>query len=311
MSGSYTKLVTSKKIDKHIEQLYSILSACELCPRKCQVNRLKGEKGFCKSAEEVIISSVGPHFGEEPELVGRKGSGTIFLTNCNLGCVYCQNYDISHLGHGRIMSLEEIAKCMISLQNIGCHNINFVTPTHFTPQLVKAIKIAAQMGLKVPIVYNCGGYENVEVIKLLEGIIDIYMPDIKYSDSVEAKKYSTAADYFDRCCEAIKEMHRQVGDLEVKNGIATRGLLVRHLILPNNIAGTEKVLRFIAEKVSRHTYVNIMDQYRPLYRANEFPEINRRPTVNEYNAAVEIAEKLGLYRGFSKEGKLLRLIMLH
>ncbi|MEM5832483.1 MAG: radical SAM protein [Candidatus Aenigmatarchaeota archaeon] len=296
---SYLKLLESNELDKKIKELYSILECCELCPRKCHVNRLKGERGFCKSGKELMISSFGPHFGEEPELVGTHGSGTIFLTNCNLLCVYCQNYEISHLGEGREVSLEEAAEMMLTLQKIGCHNINLVTPTHFAPQLVKAIKIAAEKGLKLPIVWNCSGYENVEVIKILDGIVDIYMPDIKYSNSESARKYSRAKDYFERCKEAVKEMHRQVGDLKIdERGIAYRGLIIRHLVLPNDLAGSEKVLEFVAS-LSKDSYVNIMDQYTPCWKAFEFKELSRPITASEYLKVIKIAKKLGLHRGFN------------
>ncbi|MEM5874493.1 MAG: radical SAM protein [Candidatus Aenigmatarchaeota archaeon] len=296
---SYLNLIETGELEKKIKELYSILECCELCPRKCHVNRLKGEKGFCRSGSELMISSFGPHFGEEPELVGIHGSGTIFLTNCNLLCVYCQNYEISHLGEGREVSLEEAAGMMLTLQKIGCHNINLVTPTHFAPQLVKAIKIAAEKGLKLPIVWNCSGYENVDVIKILEGVVDIYMPDIKYSNSESARKYSRAPDYFERCKEAVKEMHRQVGDLKVdERGIAYRGLIIRHLVLPNDLAGSEKILEFIAS-LSKDNYVNIMDQYMPCWKAFEFKELSRSITASEYLKIIKIAKKLGLHRGFN------------
>jgi len=261
------------------------------------VNRMKEDKGYCRSGKQLIVSSYSPHFGEEEPLVGVGGSGTIFLTNCNLLCLYCQNYDISHLGDGAPASEEETADCMIYLQRRGCHNINFVTPTHFTPQLVRAIEIAIPKGLHLPIVWNCGGYENVETIRLLEGVVDIYMPDIKYSSSDSARKYSNAPDYFDRCKEAVKEMHRQVGDLLIEDGIAKRGLLIRHLVLPNDAAGSREVLKFIAEEISTNTYLNIMDQYRPMYKAYDYEELSRRTTLKEYKRVVEMAEELGLERG--------------
>ena len=296
---SYVKLYESGELNEIIERLYKILESCELCPRKCRVNRLKGEKGYCRSGSELIVSSYGPHFGEEPELVGRHGSGTIFLTNCNLLCVYCQNYDISHLGYGEEVSIEEAADMMLSLQKRGCHNINLVTPTHFAPQLVKATEAAASRGLKIPIVWNCGGYENVEIIKLLDGIVGIYMPDIKYSEREPAKRYSNALDYFERSREAVKEMYRQVGGLKVdERGIAYRGLLIRHLVLPNNLAGSEKVLEFIVNELSKECYVNIMAQYRSCGKAYEYEELSRKPTLNEYFRVVDFARKLGLYRGF-------------
>lgn len=302
---AYLNLYKSNQLDKRIDELYAILQNCHLCPRECAVDRTKNKNGYCHSGIELIVSSTGPHFGEEEELVGTGGSGTIFLTNCNLGCLYCQNYEISHLGHGRIISPEELAEGMLYLQKLGCHNINLVTPTHFVPQLVKTIKIACEMGLRLPIVFNCGGYESLSTIRLLDGIIDIYMPDIKYGNSVSAEKYSNAPDYFEKCKEAVKEMHHQVGDLEIVDGIAQRGLLIRHLVLPNNLAGSEKILKFIAEEISPDTYVNIMDQYRPMYKAERFPELNRRPTLSEHNEVIEIAKKYGLQRGFQKRMTLI------
>ncbi|RLI78880.1 radical SAM protein [Archaeoglobales archaeon] len=296
---SYLKLYESGELKDRIETLYNILESCELCPRKCGVNRLEGEKGFCK-ADELMVSSYFPHFGEEDPLVGVHGSGTIFLTHCNLGCIYCQNYEISHLGVGEVVSEERVAKMMLELQALGCHNINLVTPTHYAPQLVKAIAIAAEKGLRSPVVWNCGGYENVEIIKLLDGIVDIYMPDIKYSSSEVAKKYSFAPDYFERCKEAVKEMHRQVGDLKIQNGIAYRGLLIRHLVLPNNLAGSEEILRFI-RSLSKDSYVNIMSQYRPEGEAFKYEELSRRPTREEFMKVIELAKKLGLTRGLQEK----------
>lgn len=296
---NYLKLHESGELKDKIDALYNILESCELCPRKCGVNRLKGEKGFCK-AEKLKVSSYFPHFGEEDPLVGVHGSGTIFLTYCNLRCVYCQNYEISHLGVGEIVSEERVAKMMLELQALGCHNINFVTPTHYAPQLVKAIAIAVEKGLRLPIVWNCGGYENVEIIKLLENVVDIYMPDIKYSSSEVAKKYSFAPDYFDRCKEAVREMHRQVGDLKIQNGIAYRGLLIRHLVLPNNLAGSEEVLKFI-RSLSKDSYVNIMAQYRPEGEAYKYKELNRRITKEEFMKVIEFAKELGLTRGLQEK----------
>lgn len=297
---SYLELYESGELDERIARLYRILESCELCPRKCGANRLEGEKGYCRSGKELIISSYGPHFGEEPEITGRNGSGTIFLTNCNLLCLYCQNYEISHLGHGEEVSINEAAEIMLNLQNMGCHNINLVTPSHFTPQLVKTISVAAKKGLKLPIFWNCSGYENIETIKLLKGIVDIYKSDIKYSENEPSKKYSNAPDYFEHCKEAVIEMHRQVGDLKVDgSGIAYRGLLIRHLILPNNLAGSEKVLEFIAGELSKECYVNVMDQYRPSGKAYEYKELSRRPTSTEYFRIVDYARKLGLHRGLS------------
>ncbi len=221
------------------------------------------------------------------------------MTYCNLGCIYCQNYEISHLGMGKEISVEDFARAMLILQRQGCHNINIVTPTHFMPQLLAALELAIPAGLSLPLVYNCGGYESLESLKLLDGVVDIYMPDAKYTDEKVARKYSQASDYPVVMEIALKEMHRQVEDLVIdEEGIAQRGLLVRHLVLPGGLAGTEKVMQFISRELSPHTYVNIMDQYHPCYRAVEFPEISRRISGKEYQEAVEIARKYGLYRGF-------------
>lgn len=298
---SYIKLYESGELVERSSALKEILKRCELCPRKCGANRLSGEKGFCRSGANAMVSSAGPHFGEESPLVGRYGSGTIFLTNCNLGCVFCQNYDISHGGIGRESSAQEIAHLMISLQNIGCHNINFVTPTHYVPQIVESLILAIRDGLKIPLVYNCGGYESVNVIKLLDRIFDIYMPDIKYGNNDNASKYSNAPKYFDIVREVIMEMHRQVGDLFINSkGIAEKGLLIRHLVLPNDLANTKEVMDFIA-KVSKNSYVNVMDQYRPLHKAFNYPEINRRIRRDEFERAIFYAREAGLSRGFDYE----------
>lgn len=300
MEPSYLKLYESGELERRVEKLYKLLESCKLCPRKCGKNRLAGEKGYCKSGKELVISSYNPHFGEEEPLVGRGGSGTIFLTNCNLGCLYCQNYDISHLGIGKETSVERVAEMMIELQNMGCCNINFVTPTHFAPQLVKAIKVGVEKGLRLPIVWNCGGYENVDVIRLLDGIVDIYMPDMKYGSSKPAKRYSDTPDYFERCKEAVKEMHRQVGDLKLDGGIAYRGLLIRHLVLPNGLAGSEEILKFVAREISKNSYVNVMSQYRPEGEAYKYPELNRPIIREEFMKVVSIARELGLTRGLEE-----------
>jgi putative pyruvate formate lyase activating enzyme len=273
-----------------------MLKSCTLCPRRCEVDRAAGETGFCRAGAEVRVSSAAPHYGEEQPLVGRKGSGTIFLTHCNLGCIYCQNYDISHLDRGQIVSADTLGRTMYDLQDVGCHNVNLVTPTHFMPQILEGLVIAAERGLRVPLVWNCGGYESLEAIQLLDGIVDIYMPDAKYADGDVSAELSSAPDYPERMREAVTEMHRQVGDLETDDeGIARRGLLVRHLVLPGGKAGTESVLGFLAE-LSPETYVNIMDQYRPCHRAREHDGINRRPTAEEMRQAFEWALEAGLTR---------------
>ena len=278
------------------EALQELASPCRLCPRECGARRAEGERGSCQAGLTPWVASFGPHFGEERVLVGRGGSGTIFLAGCNLHCAFCQNYEISQLGQGREIAPEELAAWMLHLQEIGCENINFVTPTHQAPQLVAALALAREGGLRLPIVWNCGGYESVAALRLLSGIVDIYMPDFKYGDSRVAARLSDAPGYFEAAKAALQEMHRQVGDLEVVDGVARRGLLVRHLVLPGGLAGTEQVLRFIAEKISRDTFVNIMAQYYPSYRAWEHPGLARRITREEYHQALALARRLGLPR---------------
>ncbi|MEW6619709.1 MAG: radical SAM protein [bacterium] len=296
---SYIKLYETGELQKRINLLTQKLQKCTLCPRECKVNRVQGELGFCKSTATLKVSSAHPHFGEEPELVGKYGSGTIFFTHCNLGCIFCQNYDISHLGYGEEITKEELVNQMLYLQKLGCHNINLVTPTHFVPLWVEALAIAIAKGLNIPIVYNCGGYENIETIKLLDGIVDIYMPDAKYADSEVSEKYSKAKNYPEIIKKVLVEMYCQVGDLQINDeGIATRGLLVRHLVLPYNLAGTQQIMEFIANKISKNTYVNIMAQYRPMYQAYDYPMLSRSITRQEYQSAIRIAKESGLSRGF-------------
>lgn len=297
----YLERLTLFELKDRAEQLLELQKECRICPRECLAQRHNGEFGDCHSTDKIIVSSIGPHFGEEPPLVGTNGSGTIFFTNCSLSCEFCQNYDISHLGLGSIISTAELAQAMLKLQNQGCHNINLVTPTHFTPQILSALVIAVEKGLEVPLVYNCGGYESVETLNLLNGIIDIYMPDIKYSNNQMAEKYSNAPNYWKVVTSAVKEMHRQVGDLKIsKRGIAQRGLLIRHLVLPNNVAGSEKVLEFVANEISENSYINIMDQYHPAYQAFRYQDINRRITSDEYFQIILYAERLGLHCGFNE-----------
>lgn len=296
---SYIALARTGELNKRVELLGEILQECRLCPRECRVNRSSGETGYCGAGADLAVSSAFPHFGEEPPLVGYHGSGTIFLTHCNLRCIFCQNYDISHLGRGEPMTLSDTAKIMVRLQDMGCHNINFVTPTHYVPQIVASLPQAIEWGLRVPLVYNCSGYESIEVIRLLDGIVDIYMPDAKFMNEKYAGQFSNAPDYPQVIRQVLKEMHRQVGDLITNpQGIAERGLLIRHLVMPGGVASSEAVLEFIAEEISIHSYVNIMDQYRPEYEAHEYPEINRRITHKEYLEAIQIAKRFKLYRGF-------------
>jgi len=290
-----------------IGKAFQTLEKCHLCPRDCGVNRLEGERGVCKAGYLPEVSSCSPHFGEERPLVGFHGSGTIFMTHCNLRCLFCQNYSISHLGEGQEVSFERLAKMMVELQKIGCHNINFVTPTHYVPQILKALAVAIEKGLSVPLVYNTGGYDSVETLKLLDGVFDIYMPDLKYSGSEVAQTYSQAPDYPQVARLAFKEMHRQVGDLIIdERGIAQRGLLVRHLVLPQETAGTKEAMRFLASEISKNTYVNIMDQYHPCGSIDPKSPLSRRITINEFNEAIETAKKEGITRLDKREK--LRLI---
>ena len=268
-----------------------------MCPRQCGVNRPAGEDGKCHITKQALVSSHGPHFGEEAPLVGSHGSGTIFFTYCNLRCVFCQNYTISQLGEGSPVDKEALAKMMLSLQTKGCHNINLVSPTHVVPYILEALEIAVGAGLHLPLVYNSGGYDSLETLKLLDGIIDIYMPDMKYTDSKVAEQLSGIKDYPLVNKVAIKEMHRQVGDLELdEHGIARRGLLVRHLVLPDRLAGTQEVVHFLAEEVSRDTYLNVMAQYHPCYNAFDIPPLARPLHREEFSEAINLAHQHGLYR---------------
>ncbi len=293
----YINLYKSGNLRSRIKNAFSLLESCRICPRNCGVDRLTGEKGFCGAREFLEVSAFHPHFGEEGPLVGARGSGTIFLTHCNLKCVFCQNYPISHLGEGKKVSGRDLANIMLNLQSLGCHNINFVTPTHYVPQIIASLPHAIKNGLNIPLVYNCGGYESIEILKILEDIFDIYMPDFKFANPDIAKKFSKAYDYPKVAKAAILEMYRQVGDLVVdERGTARRGLIVRHLVLPNKMAGTEEVVKFISEKVSTNTYVNIMSQYYPCQEDFEYPALNRRVTPDEYQRALKNALDMGLKR---------------
>lgn len=304
MKERYPDLQAEGIVRDRADAAYEILSDCTLCPHQCHVDRTAGETGFCRTGDELIISSYSPHFGEEPPLVGRRGSGTIFFTNCNLGCIFCQNYEISQCGRGFQVHADDLAEIMLRLQERGCHNINLVSPTHQVPGILKAVDIAAVRGLHIPIVYNTGGYDAVETLHLLDGVIDIYMPDAKYGSNGIAHALSGAADYVDRMKEALSEMHRQVGDLVIENGIAKRGMIIRHLVLPDGLAGTEEVMRFIADELSVSNYVNIMPQYRPAWKVREkssgFDALRRMITQQEFDDALATAQKAGLSRGFSE-----------
>ena len=285
------------KLHEWVEQALAILESCCLCPRRCQVNRLRGELGKCSTGRQAIVSSFGPHFGEESPLVGSGGSGTVFFAFCNLKCCFCQNYTISQLGEGREVVAGELANMMLSLERQGCHNINFVSPTHVVPQILEALEIAVESGLSVPLVYNSGGYDAVDTLKLLDGIFDIYMPDMKYSDEQNARRLSGIDDYPRMNRAAVKEMHRQVGDLKIDDqGIARRGLLVRHLVLPGGLAGTAEVCRFLSQEISAHTYLNVMAQYRPCYKAYDVLGLAHSISRQEFVEAVETARSYGLHR---------------
>jgi len=275
-------------------RLWASMSPCTLCPRNCRVNRHDGETGFCGIADMPLVSSVGPHFGEESVLVGCGGSGTIFFAGCNLGCVFCQNYDISHQRHGRKMSVEQLVTAMLDLQQYGCVNINFVTPTHVAPAMAAAIESARRRGLVVPTVYNSGGYDSVQTLRLLKGLVDIYMPDMKYSDNSVADELSDAPDYPQLNRLAVREMHRQAGDLVIDKGPAACGLLVRHLVLPNNQAGSFEIIDFLAQEVSPKTAINVMGQYHPCYKASEHRFISRCPTPEEIQDVRDYALGKGL-----------------
>jgi putative pyruvate formate lyase activating enzyme len=292
---SYLNLLDEDLLADRVVEAYRHLSICDVCAWECPVDRRAGKLGVCRTGELARTSSYGPHFGEESPLSGTRGSGTIFFTRCNLRCQYCQNHDISQTDRGDEVEPESIAVMMLELQSRGCHNINFVSPSHVVPQILAAVLIAAQAGLRIPLVYNTGGYDSMGMLELLDGVIDIYMPDMKYSDPVVAKRYSRIPDYPQINQTAVKEMHRQVGDLSVdKDGIAVRGLLVRHLVLPDNLAGTDEVVRYLCERVSQNTYLNIMNQYHPAYKSHHYPALNRRLTDQEYQSAVEFAIAAGM-----------------
>jgi len=289
-------------LGKLAEESFKLLESCSICPRKCKVNRLKNEMGFCKTGLKPKVYSFMPHHGEEPPVSGEKGSGTIFFSSCNMGCAYCQNYKFSQMDEGREVDFEELAGFMLELQKMGCHNINLVTPTHVMPQILKALSIAIPKGLKLPLVYNTGGYELAQILKLLDGIVDVYLADMRYANADMAIKYSSAPDYPRYNQEALKEMHRQAGIAKIDNeGIIKRGLIIRHLVLPNNIAGTEKVMEFISRQLSGDSYISLMSQYFPCYKADSLPEISRRITSEEYEAAKAIMEKYNLHNGWTQE----------
>jgi putative pyruvate formate lyase activating enzyme len=295
---AYLGLLENKQLQARADEAYRHMADCDLCARYCHVDRFAGIKGaVCRTGERARVHSYGPHHGEEDTLRGVHGSGTIFFSWCSLRCVFCQNWEISQKGQGHEVEPEELAEMMLSLQAQGCHNINFVTPSHVVAQIIQAVYIAARQGLRIPLVYNTGGYDSLEALALLDGIIDIYMPDMKYGDSELAHQYSHVRHYVETNSAAVKEMHRQVGDLQLnEQGIAQRGLLVRHLVLPEHIAGSEAVLTFLANEISTQTYINLMDQYRPCYRADDHPPLNQGLKASEYQEALALADRLGLKR---------------
>jgi putative pyruvate formate lyase activating enzyme len=292
----YLDLHKSGELKRRGKKLWAMMERCELCPRRCGVNKLEGEKGFCQANAQLEISAYQPHFGEEKPLVGDGGSGTIFLTNCGLRCVFCINWEISQGGAGSARSIDTFANMMLALQDRGCANINFVTPTHYSPHILLAVDKAAAKGLRLPLVYNTCGWERVEILKYLDGIIDIYLPDFKYADEHAAVKYSSGAGtYVLDTKAALLEMHRQVGVAKpAADGRMYRGLMIRHLVMPNNVAGTQDVIDWIAQNLSKDTYLNLMSQYTPMYKASQYPKISRRITSQEYFDAVTWAKNAGL-----------------
>ena len=306
---AYLNLLDSDRLTERVAEAYTHLSICDVCAWECPVDRRSGKIGVCRTGELAKVSSYGPHFGEETPLSGTRGSGTIFFTRCNLRCQYCQNHDISQTDRGEEVEPVAISRMMLELQSRGCHNINFVSPSHVVPQILAAVLIAAQSGLRIPLVYNTGGYDSMSMLKLLDGVIDIYMPDMKYSDPAIARRFSKIRNYPQINQQAVKEMHSQVGDLTVdKSGIAMRGLLVRHLVLPNNLAGTDQVIRFLSEEISQRTYLNIMDQYHPAYKAHHIPDLNRRLTTQEYQTAIDAAVTAGMTNLDQRKSKFWRTI---
>jgi putative pyruvate formate lyase activating enzyme len=296
-------MISQVELEQRVDAAYKLLEACRVCPRECGVDRLKDDKtGFCRSGLNPVISSVSPHHGEEPPLSGTKGSGTIFFTNCNLRCVYCQNYPISQLGNGAERTPGELACQMMWLQEQDCHNVNLVTPTHFVPQFLKALGIARERGFSLPIVYNTSGYDSVGTLRLLDGIVDIYLPDMRYGDNAAAVRYSIAPHYVEVNQAAVREMYRQVGNLVLdEQGVAKRGLIIRHLVLPGGLSGTEGVMKFLAEEISKDVSISLMAQYFPAYRAKDHGSLNRRITEQEYDEAYDIKMRYGLKNGWVQE----------
>lgn len=303
MPASYLDLAPEEWEEK-LDRLHAKLRPCTGCPRECKVERAE-KRGLCRAPENLVVSSINKHYGEEPPISGHRGSGTIFLTHCNLYCVFCQNYPISQYGNGSDTTLDDFAAAMLRLQDQGAHNINFVSPTHYTSQIVEAIHKAVELGLKIPIVWNSNAYESVETLEMLDGIVDIYMPDLKYSVNENAERFSRAPGYWETATAAIREMHRQVGELQVNDmGVAERGLLIRHLVLPNDFSGTPEVLRFIAEEISADTSISLMAQYFPAHRAASFEDMDRTITFEEYQRALGWLNEFGLTNGYTQESSI-------
>ncbi|MFO0698593.1 MAG: radical SAM protein [Nitrospira sp.] len=295
--ANYCDLLESGRLIERVAQARERLRRCHVCPRHCAIDRLEGDLGFCLVGAKPFVSSHGPHHGEEASLRGWNGSGTIFFASCNLRCIYCQNYEISQLREGREVSAQELAEMMLNLQERDCHNINLVTPSHQVPQILEGLLLAAQQGLHIPLVYNTSSYDDRETLRLLDGVVDIYLPDFKYADADGGLKYSKVPGYPETAKAAIKEMHRQTGDLVIdERGLAVRGLLVRHLVLPGGLAGTPAIMRFLGEEISQNTYVNIMDQYRPCWKSLNYPPLDRSITKEEFEEAIEAAKAAGLHR---------------
>ena len=308
LEPAYLPLLRSGELKRRVQAAHERLHACDFCGRECGTDRYESV-GACKTGVRAVVASYHPHLGEEDPLRGWRGSGTIFFAWCNLNCQFCQNYDISQLGHGQEVEPEELAVMMLALQEQGCHNINLVSPTHVVPQILAALLIAAEAGLRLPLVWNTGGYDSLAALALLDGVVDIYMPDMKYADQEVAHKYSKVNRYPAVNQAAVKEMHRQVGDLVLdKDGVALRGLLVRHLVLPGGLAGTPAIARFLAEEISRDTYINVMDQYRPCYKAAELPPLDHPTTRAEYGQALKVAREAGLHRFDKREPRSLRIL---
>jgi putative pyruvate formate lyase activating enzyme len=297
MRAAYLYLLESGELERRAIEAHQRLENCVTCAWECRVNRLAGKLGICQTGAKAYVSSYGPHLGEEDPLRGWRGSGTIFFSRCNLRCQFCQNHDISQTQAGYPVDAVRLAEIMLELEAMGCHNINLVSPSHVVPQILEGLLVAAKAGLNLPLVYNSGGYDSLETLKLLDGVIDIYMPDMKYASEKIARHYSKIPHYPQTNQAAVLEMHRQVGDLQIdRNGIATRGLLVRHLVLPNDLAGTAEIVRFLAERVSTDTYLNVMSQYRPAFNARQFPKLSRSLKAEEHRQAVQMALAAGLQR---------------